>query len=110
MPSISVDYAFMEKAPSVAAIRGDLGWSDVGTLEAHERVGVPVAELQKKDKTRVVAEPWATNAGRAVHYGATPSICVRGHARHNGATPSISVDQALMEKAPLVAAIRAIST
>jgi mannose-1-phosphate guanylyltransferase len=47
MPSISIDYALMEKAPNVAAIRGDFGWSDVGTFEALERVGVPVAELLK---------------------------------------------------------------
>ena len=47
MPSISIDYALMEKAPRVAAIRGDFGWSDVGTFEALERVGVPVAELLK---------------------------------------------------------------
>jgi mannose-1-phosphate guanylyltransferase len=48
MPSISIDYALMEKAPRVAAIRGDFGWSDVGSFEALERVGVPVAELLRK--------------------------------------------------------------
>lgn len=48
MPSISIDYALMEKAPNVAALRGDFGWSDVGSFEALERVGVPVAELLKK--------------------------------------------------------------
>jgi len=47
MPSISIDYALMEKAPRVAAIRGDFGWSDVGTFEALERAGVPVKELLK---------------------------------------------------------------
>lgn len=50
MPSISIDYALMEKAPNVAAIRGDFGWSDVGSFEALERVGVPVAELLKKQQ------------------------------------------------------------
>src|SRR5262249_2891853 len=45
MPSISIDYALMEKAPRVAAIPGDFGWSDVGSLEALERVGVDVAAL-----------------------------------------------------------------
>lgn len=45
MPSISIDYALMEKAPNVAAVRGDFGWSDVGTFEALERVGVNVAAL-----------------------------------------------------------------
>jgi len=47
MPSISIDYALMEKAPRVAALRGDFGWSDVGTFEALERAGVPVKELLK---------------------------------------------------------------
>ena len=48
MPSISIDYALMEKAPRVAAIRGDFGWSDVGSFEALERAGVPVKELLKQ--------------------------------------------------------------
>ena len=47
MPSISIDYALMEKAPRVAAIRGDFRWSDVGSFEALERVGVNVAALLK---------------------------------------------------------------
>jgi len=45
MPSISIDYALMEKAPRVAAIRGDFGWSDVGSFEALERLGVDVTAL-----------------------------------------------------------------
>ena len=47
MPSISIDYALMEKASNVAAIRGDFGWSDVGSFEALERAGVAVKELLK---------------------------------------------------------------
>jgi mannose-1-phosphate guanylyltransferase len=42
MPSISIDYALMEKAPRVATLRGDFGWSDVGTFEALRKVGVNV--------------------------------------------------------------------
>ncbi len=42
MPSISIDYALMEKARSVATVRGDFAWSDVGSFEALERVGVKV--------------------------------------------------------------------
>lgn len=42
MPSISIDYALMEKAPRVATIRGDFGWSDVGSFEALRKVGVPL--------------------------------------------------------------------
>jgi mannose-1-phosphate guanylyltransferase len=45
MPTISIDYALMEKASRVAAIRGDFGWSDVGSFEALERVGVDVKRL-----------------------------------------------------------------
>lgn len=33
-PSISIDYAIMEKAPRVAAVAADLGWSDVGDWQA----------------------------------------------------------------------------
>jgi mannose-1-phosphate guanylyltransferase len=42
MPSISIDYALMEKAPHVATIRGDFQWSDVGSFEALRKVGVKV--------------------------------------------------------------------
>jgi len=41
-PSISIDYALMEKTPRVACVRGDFGWSDVGSFEALRRVGVRV--------------------------------------------------------------------
>lgn len=34
MPSISIDYALMEKAPNVATVRGSFGWSDVGSWRA----------------------------------------------------------------------------
>jgi mannose-1-phosphate guanylyltransferase len=44
MPSISIDYALMEKAPRVATIRGNFDWSDVGSFEALERVGVVIPE------------------------------------------------------------------
>ncbi|HKR65739.1 MAG TPA: mannose-1-phosphate guanylyltransferase [Thermoanaerobaculia bacterium] len=42
MPSISIDYALMEKADNVATIRGDFDWSDVGSFEALRKVGVNV--------------------------------------------------------------------
>jgi mannose-1-phosphate guanylyltransferase len=45
MPSISIDYALMEKTPRVATIRGDFGWSDVGSFDALRRVGVDVDGL-----------------------------------------------------------------
>jgi len=37
-PAIAIDYALMEKARNVAAIRGDFGWSDVGSFEALNKV------------------------------------------------------------------------
>lgn len=40
-PAISIDHALMEKASNVAAVRGDFGWSDVGSWAA-------VAELVRK--------------------------------------------------------------
>lgn len=45
MPSISIDYALMEKAPRVATIRGDFEWSDVGSFDALRKVGVDVDAL-----------------------------------------------------------------
>ena len=39
MPSISIDYALMENAPNVVALRGEFQWSDVGSFEALRRVG-----------------------------------------------------------------------
>ncbi|MCM2317660.1 MAG: mannose-1-phosphate guanylyltransferase [Thermoanaerobaculia bacterium] len=38
MPSISIDYALMEKAARVATVRGEFGWSDVGSWAAVARV------------------------------------------------------------------------
>ncbi len=42
VPSISIDYALLEKSSHVATIRGDFDWSDVGSFEALRRVGVNV--------------------------------------------------------------------
>lgn len=42
MPSISIDYALMEKSSNVAAIRGDFGWSDVGSFEALAKAGAAI--------------------------------------------------------------------
>lgn len=44
MPSISIDYALMEKSQNVATIRGDFEWSDVGSFEALRRIGVELPE------------------------------------------------------------------
>jgi mannose-1-phosphate guanylyltransferase len=42
MPSISIDYALMEKARNVATARGEFGWSDVGTFAALRRAGADI--------------------------------------------------------------------
>jgi mannose-1-phosphate guanylyltransferase len=44
MPSISIDYALMEKAKNVATVRGEFGWSDVGSWNAIARFANPAAE------------------------------------------------------------------
>jgi mannose-1-phosphate guanylyltransferase len=44
MPNISIDYALMEKAPNVATIRGDFGWSDVGSWDALRGSGAEIPE------------------------------------------------------------------
>ncbi len=44
MPNISIDYALMEKAPNVATIRGDFGWSDVGSWDALRASGAEIPE------------------------------------------------------------------
>jgi mannose-1-phosphate guanylyltransferase len=45
MPSISIDYALMEKSSHVATIRGDFDWSDVGSFDALRKAGVDVDRL-----------------------------------------------------------------
>lgn len=40
-PSISIDYAVMEKSPSIAVIPCDCGWSDLGTFAALDEVVPP---------------------------------------------------------------------
>jgi mannose-1-phosphate guanylyltransferase len=44
MPNISIDYALMEKTANVATIRGDFGWSDVGSWEELRRAGADIPE------------------------------------------------------------------
>jgi len=41
-PSISIDYALMEKATNVVTLRGDFGWSDVGSWDALIRSGASI--------------------------------------------------------------------
>src|SRR5258708_2722590 len=42
MPSTSIDYALMEKAPNVATIPGDFGWSDVGSFDSLRKAGADI--------------------------------------------------------------------
>lgn len=66
MPRTSIDYAIMEKAPRVATIPSDIGWSDVGDWNAiGELLGEPVAgfvaagvtHLDHESRGCVVAAP-----------------------------------------------------
>ena len=38
MPSISIDYALMEKSPNVVCIKSDFNWDDVGSWDSLDRV------------------------------------------------------------------------
>ncbi len=49
MPNISIDYALMEKASNVATIRGDFGWSDVGSWGALRASGAEIPEGVEPD-------------------------------------------------------------
>lgn len=42
MPSISIDYALMEKAHHVVSVGGEFGWSDVGSWNALIRAGAEI--------------------------------------------------------------------
>jgi mannose-1-phosphate guanylyltransferase len=42
MPSISIDYALMEKARNVATVPGEFGWSDVGSFESLRAAGADI--------------------------------------------------------------------
>lgn len=44
MPSISIDYALMEKAPNVATVPGEFGWSDVGSFESLRAAGADIPD------------------------------------------------------------------
>jgi mannose-1-phosphate guanylyltransferase len=44
MPNISIDYALMEKSANVVSIRGDFGWSDVGSWAALRASGAQIPE------------------------------------------------------------------
>ncbi|HVT45189.1 MAG TPA: mannose-1-phosphate guanylyltransferase [Thermoanaerobaculia bacterium] len=46
MPSISIDYAVMERSENVASIRGDFEWSDVGSWKAVARFASPSPSLR----------------------------------------------------------------
>jgi mannose-1-phosphate guanylyltransferase/mannose-6-phosphate isomerase len=43
-PSISIDYALMEKARNVVCVPGEFGWSDVGSWDALIRAGAEIPE------------------------------------------------------------------
>jgi mannose-1-phosphate guanylyltransferase len=63
-PSISIDYALMEKAQHVVTVPGDFGWSDVGTWAAVAKLaGRGNAELHTRDAAGVFAQ---SESGRRV--------------------------------------------
>lgn len=44
LPPLSIDYALMEKAPRVATVQGDFGWSDVGSFPSLRAAGAEIPE------------------------------------------------------------------
>jgi mannose-1-phosphate guanylyltransferase len=63
-PSISIDYALMEKASRVVTVPGNFGWSDVGTWAAVARLaGRGNAVLHTREASGVFAQ---TESGRPV--------------------------------------------
>lgn len=56
MPSISIDYAVMEKAPDIATVRGEFDWSDVGSWAAVSHFTRGNAKLYTADAANVFAE------------------------------------------------------
>jgi mannose-1-phosphate guanylyltransferase len=63
-PSISIDYALMEKARNVVTVPGDFGWSDVGTWTAVARLaGRGNAALHTSEANGVFAH---SESGRRV--------------------------------------------
>jgi mannose-1-phosphate guanylyltransferase/mannose-6-phosphate isomerase len=65
MPSISIDYAVMEKAANVAVVPMDLTWSDVGSWDSYY-------DLQAKDQNGNVLQ------GNVVAMGTHDSLVVSG--------------------------------
>jgi mannose-1-phosphate guanylyltransferase len=63
-PSISIDYALMERAQRVVTVPGDFGWSDVGTWAAVAKLaGRGNAELHTRNADGIFAQ---SQSGRRV--------------------------------------------
>ncbi|MBI1978085.1 MAG: mannose-1-phosphate guanylyltransferase [Candidatus Omnitrophica bacterium] len=73
LPSISVDYAVLEKLDRAYLIRGDFDWCDVGTWKAFEA-------LWPKDKFRnsVAGSCFALNSQGNLVYSKNRFICLQG--------------------------------
>ncbi len=68
---ISIDYGLMEKARRVIVVRGDFGWSDVGSWAA-------VQELQAGGATNAHAPVVAVDAGRCVVFNPERLVALVG--------------------------------
>lgn len=73
MPSISIDYAVMEKASGVKMVALDCGWSDVGSWDA-------LPEVESADAHGNVGELVAIDASRNIVRGAVAGkpVCLIG--------------------------------
>ncbi|HET7435123.1 MAG TPA: mannose-1-phosphate guanylyltransferase [Thermoanaerobaculia bacterium] len=61
MPATSIDYALLEKAPRVATVRGDFGWSDVGSWAAVAKLAKssPVHTAEAQNVFAISSKPVA---------------------------------------------------
>ncbi len=95
MPSISVDYGILEKAPNVVVIPADIGWSDVGSwdslfdllrADAHGNAGAGRMEILDSRNT-LLFNPGGTTAAVGVDdvivvvEGKTVLVCKRGESQ-----------------------------
>lgn len=71
-PSISIDYAVMEKTQCAATVPADIGWSDIGSYQALH------AERQDADKMSVQGDVIVDNCENVFIQSDGPLVCVVG--------------------------------
>lgn len=75
MPCVSIDYAVLEKSAHVAVIKGEFGWSDVGTLETYI-AAAQESKAQKKGLELLGAQNNLVHAAKPVLLVGVENLCV----------------------------------